>query len=58
MGALSLMEYPAINISEDEKEIKVQAELPGLESKDVDISLSVFIIFTPLLKPLLCCVRA
>ncbi len=39
MGVLSQREYPSINISEDEKEIKVQAELPGMEAKDVDISL-------------------
>lgn len=31
---------PAIDISETEKEIIVKAELPGIEPKDVDISLS------------------
>ncbi len=31
-------EYPAVNISENEKEIKVEAELPGLEPKDIEIS--------------------
>ncbi len=31
-------EYPAINISENEKEVKVEAELPGLEPKDIEIS--------------------
>ncbi len=39
MGQLSQMDYPALNISEDDKEIKVQAELPGMDSKDVDIAL-------------------
>jgi len=33
------MEYPALNVSEDEKNITVEAELPGMESKDIDISL-------------------
>lgn len=33
------MEFPAVNISEDEKNITVEAELPGMDSKDVDISL-------------------
>jgi HSP20 family protein len=33
------MEYPALNISEDEKNITVEAELPGMDSKDIDISL-------------------
>jgi HSP20 family protein len=32
-------DYPAVDVSEDEREITVKAELPGLESKDVDISL-------------------
>jgi HSP20 family protein len=31
--------FPVINVSETEKEIAVDAELPGLESKDVDVSL-------------------
>ncbi|WP_461833616.1 Hsp20/alpha crystallin family protein [Desulfothermus sp.] len=31
--------YPAINISENEKEIKVKAELPGLEPKDVELTI-------------------
>jgi len=33
------MEYPAVNISEDDQNITVEAELPGMESKDIDISL-------------------
>ena len=33
------MEFPAVNISEDEKAISVKAELPGMESKDIEISL-------------------
>ncbi len=31
--------YPAVNVSEGEKEVKIEAELPGLEAKDVDIRL-------------------
>ncbi len=31
--------YPQVNVSEDEKEITVKAELPGLSSKDIDISI-------------------
>ncbi len=31
--------YPAVNISENDKEIKVKAELPGLDSKDIDLSI-------------------
>ena len=36
---LGQMEYPAVNISEDDKNITVEAEMPGMESKDIDISL-------------------
>ncbi|MFO8032572.1 MAG: Hsp20/alpha crystallin family protein [Desulfohalobiaceae bacterium] len=38
-GQVGQMDYPALNISEDEKEIKVEAELPGMGAKDVDISM-------------------
>jgi HSP20 family protein len=31
---------PAIDISEDEKAYKISAELPGLDAKDVDVSVS------------------
>ena len=31
---------PAIDMSEDEKAYKVSAELPGLDAKDVDVSIS------------------
>lgn len=31
--------FPVVNVSETEKEISVDAELPGLEVKDVDVSL-------------------
>jgi len=31
--------YPVVNVSETDKEIAVDAELPGLEAKDVDVSL-------------------
>jgi len=36
---LGQMEYPSVNISEDEHNITVEAELPGMESRDIDISL-------------------
>ena len=32
-------QFPAVNVSEDENNINVKAELPGMEAKDVDISL-------------------
>lgn len=31
--------YPAVDVSEDEKEVTVKAELPGLEAKDVELTL-------------------
>jgi HSP20 family protein len=31
---------PKVNVSESEREIKVSAELPGLDDKDIDVSLS------------------
>jgi HSP20 family protein len=31
---------PKVNVSESEKEIKVSAELPGMDDKDINISLS------------------
>jgi HSP20 family protein len=33
-------EYPSVDVSEDEANVTVTAELPGLESKDVEISIS------------------
>ncbi len=33
-------EFPSIDVSENEKEIKVTAELPGLEPKDIDVSVA------------------
>ncbi|EPR40863.1 heat shock protein Hsp20 [Desulfovibrio sp. X2] len=33
------MAFPSVNIAENDKEITVTAELPGMEAKDVDISL-------------------
>lgn len=33
------MSFPAMDISEDEKAITVKAELPGIETKDVDVNL-------------------
>jgi HSP20 family protein len=31
---------PLVNVSESEKEVKVSAELPGLEEKDIDVTLA------------------
>ncbi|MDR3640095.1 MAG: Hsp20/alpha crystallin family protein [Humidesulfovibrio sp.] len=31
--------FPVVNVSETEKEVSVDAELPGLEAKDVEVSL-------------------
>jgi HSP20 family protein len=31
---------PSVNVVEDEKEIRVSAELPGINEKDIDVSLS------------------
>lgn len=31
--------FPAVNISETDKEVRVDAELPGLDPKDVEVSL-------------------
>lgn len=33
------IDYPAVNISENEKEIKVKAELPGIEPKDIELTI-------------------
>lgn len=33
------IEYPAVDVSETDKEIAVTAELPGIEPKDVEITL-------------------
>lgn len=38
-STLGQTEYPAVNISEDEQAITVEAELPGMESKDIDVTL-------------------
>lgn len=32
--------YPAVDVSEDEKTVTVKAELPGLEPKDVELTVS------------------
>lgn len=39
---LSLREgfMPRVDVSEDEKDVHVQAELPGMDEKDIDLSLS------------------
>jgi HSP20 family protein len=39
-GSLREFDFPAVNLSEDEKEIKVKAELPGMEAKDIEISVN------------------
>ncbi len=31
---------PSVDVAEDEKEIRISAELPGLEAKDVEVSLN------------------
>ncbi|MDD2219279.1 MAG: Hsp20/alpha crystallin family protein [Desulfoplanes sp.] len=33
-------QFPALDISEDEKNITVKAEIPGMEPKDIDISMA------------------
>ena len=33
-------EFPSVDLSEDDKEIVVKAEMPGLDPKDVDISIN------------------
>jgi HSP20 family protein len=33
------MDWPAVEVQDDDKETKVIAELPGLEEKDIDLSL-------------------
>ena len=33
------VDFPVVNVSETEKEIAVDAELPGLEAKDVEVTL-------------------
>ncbi|MFO7595044.1 MAG: Hsp20/alpha crystallin family protein [Desulfocurvibacter africanus] len=41
-GGFSMLEkaeFPSVDVSESENEVMVKAELPGLEAKDVDISL-------------------
>ena len=35
-----MFSVPAIDMSEDEKAYKISAELPGLDAKDVDVSVS------------------
>ncbi len=32
-------QYPAVNISENDKEIKVKAEIPGIDPKDVELTI-------------------
>ncbi len=39
-GSLGEFDFPAVNLSEDDKEINVKAELPGMEAKDIDISVN------------------
>jgi HSP20 family protein len=31
---------PSVDVSEDDKQVKVTAELPGMDEKDIDVSLS------------------
>jgi len=39
-GSSFMFSVPAIDMSEDEKAYKISAELPGLDAKDVDVSVS------------------
>jgi len=40
-GELATSEFmPRVDVKEDDKEIKVTAELPGMDEKDIDITLS------------------
>ncbi|MEW6601982.1 MAG: Hsp20/alpha crystallin family protein [Nitrospirota bacterium] len=39
-GGRSGIFSPSVEVSENEKEIKVEAELPGLDEKDIDITLT------------------
>lgn len=39
-GSLREYDFPAVNISENDKDILVKAELPGMEAKDIDISIN------------------
>ncbi len=38
-GEIKRINYPAVNINEDEHNIIVEAELPGIESTDIQLSL-------------------
>lgn len=38
-GAASFPFNPAIDVTENDKEVRVRAELPGVEEKDIDVSL-------------------
>jgi HSP20 family protein len=39
-GSTQTMGWPSVEVSETDKEIKVTAELPGLEEKDVNVELA------------------
>ena len=38
-GPFKELSYPQVNVSESEKDVTVTAELPGMQGKDLDISL-------------------
>jgi HSP20 family protein len=40
LGSSSPMSWPTIELDETDKEVRVVAELPGLEEKDVDVELA------------------
>jgi HSP20 family protein len=40
MGELPLLSPPAVDVHEDDKDVVVTAEVPGLEKKDVEINLT------------------
>jgi HSP20 family protein len=39
-GRMQAMDWPKVEVSETDKEMKVTAELPGLEEKDVNVELA------------------
>ena len=39
MPAFREMGYPSVNVKENDKQIQVEAEIPGMDPKDIDISI-------------------
>lgn len=40
MTSFGAADFPSVDLSEDDKEIQVKAEMPGIDPKDVDISIN------------------